>query len=69
MRYSTYLHYACFCIFYLDCSSVEVQAKIEFLEKNVSLILSECEALEMYMIKIHPEYLETSKNMLLIECA
>lgn len=45
-------------MFCLDCSTIELEAKIEFLEKNVSLIQSECEALEMYVVKIQPEFLE-----------
>lgn len=49
---------------FLECTSEQLQAKIDFLEKDVSKLQSECEVLELYVLKLHPEFVDS--KMLLI---
>lgn len=51
---------------FLECTSNQIKAKIEFLEKNNLLLTCECDALELNSIKVLPELAATSNILFLM---
>lgn len=56
----------CLFTFFLECTPDQIQAKLEFLEKNILLLRCECEVIELNSIKAQPELVATSKILILL---
>jgi len=50
--------------FFIECTPDQIQAKLEFLEKNILLLKCECEVIELNSIKAQPELSATSKILI-----
>lgn len=54
----------CWFTFFLDCTPDQIQAKLEYLEKNILLLRCECEVIELNSIKAQPELAAISKILI-----